>query len=439
MKRRLKKKLRIRPESVQFDSRSRLDRAAGVVRDCKILGMESRHGYGYTPGAMKKAIPLYEGSRVNVDHPDRKTPGASRSYRDRFGSFRNVRYESGDGLRGDFKFNAKHPIADQFMYDVENDPANCGFSHNATGPLSRKEGRLVCESIEAVRSVDLVADAATTASLFEGKPRMKIKSSKTRTRKAAKFNRRTVGRKLLEGGFKKKMIHRLLEAMDAATAPPSGGGGGGGGGSSVDSVLGLLKPILENPNITVEDSIKQVNKVLKALKDMIPGGSNKDKSGAGAGADTGGDTSMMAGLGDDDDADERDRLEDDADNDDDPPARGKKGKRDRNNRRQRPAPSNLESRLARLEAREERIAVRELCDSEGFKPTEKQLKLLLACEDDNTRQDLLESWTDADNSPARRGRIRSGKAKSRDFVEGSNGGKPRSYKDSKDWAAGLMD
>lgn len=429
MTKKFKSLTRIQPESVQFDSKTRIDKEKGIVYGCKILGMESRHGYRYTRGAMKGAIQLYEGARVNVDHPDRKTPGASRSYRDRFGSFRNVHFVEGDGLRGNFHYNKKHAVTEQFEYDAEHDPANCGFSHNASGPLVRRDGGLVCESIEAVRSVDLVADAATTNSLFEGKERMKIKKV---AKPKLKFNRATLKKRLMEGGFKRRTIRALLEDIDASGAPS--GGGASASPSSVDSVLGLLKPILENPGISVESSIKQVNKVLKALKDMIPGGSEKDKAGSGAGADP---VPAMEDDGDDEEADEDDRLEadpdDDADDDtddddttDERPARKKT----------KPAKSDREilKRLSRLEAREEKVSVTELCTAEGFKPTDKQMNLLLQCDDDDTRKDLIESWQEVDGSGRR---IRS-KGKSRDFIEGS-GGKPIRYKDAKDWAAELVD
>jgi hypothetical protein len=58
MKRKLKTLKGIRPESVQFDNKSRLNKEQGIVKDCKILGMSSRHGYRYTAGAMKEAVGL---------------------------------------------------------------------------------------------------------------------------------------------------------------------------------------------------------------------------------------------------------------------------------------------------------------------------------------------------------------------------------------------
>src|SRR5688500_15526507 len=140
--------------------RQRLDRERGVGCGVKVLGPQSAHGYGYKASAMRGAVKLYEGKAVNIDHPeDRKNLGASRSYRDRFGVLRNVRYVEDRGLFGDLHYNRGHQIARQFEWDVEHTPNNLGLSHNATGKPS-SDGDFV-ESIESVRSVDLVADPAT--------------------------------------------------------------------------------------------------------------------------------------------------------------------------------------------------------------------------------------------------------------------------------------
>jgi hypothetical protein len=50
---------------------------------------------------------------------------------------------------------------------VENDPRNVGFSHRAYGRGHHVGARYLVEEIAVVRSVDLVADPATTRGLFE--------------------------------------------------------------------------------------------------------------------------------------------------------------------------------------------------------------------------------------------------------------------------------
>ena len=83
---------------------------------------------------MAKALPLYEGMRVNVDHVD---PGQRRSLRDRIGLIKNVTLKE-DGLYGDFHFNPKHALAEQIAWDAENAPQNLGFSHDTRGGTAKR-------------------------------------------------------------------------------------------------------------------------------------------------------------------------------------------------------------------------------------------------------------------------------------------------------------
>lgn len=138
----------------------------GIVEGVKILSPVSTNGRVYGLDAIRKAVPLYEGARVNVDHGPAGTH--QRSYGDRFGSLRNVRIDADGGLRGDLKFNPRHRLAEQFAWDAVHDPAACGLSHNVEGKTVRTaDGTLLVEEIVRVRSVDLVADPATVLSLYE--------------------------------------------------------------------------------------------------------------------------------------------------------------------------------------------------------------------------------------------------------------------------------
>jgi hypothetical protein len=139
----------------------------GLIRGVKILGLESKNGRVYTKEAVARAMSLYEGVKVNVDHP-KGDPSAQRSYGDRMGVMQNVRLGQGDtGLFGDFKFNPKHALAEQLKWDAQNSPGNVGFSHNALAKITKRGGKAVVEEITRVQSVDLVADPATTRGLFE--------------------------------------------------------------------------------------------------------------------------------------------------------------------------------------------------------------------------------------------------------------------------------
>jgi len=142
-------------------------REEGVIKNVKLIGFESKNGRSYPPSVLKAAVHLYEGAKVNIDHPERD-PAQPRKYSERFGVIRNVRFVEGQGNFGDFHFNPKHSLAEQVCWDAEHNPEALGFSHNAFLKVgSVKQGKEVIEQIVSIRSMDLVADPATTKSLFE--------------------------------------------------------------------------------------------------------------------------------------------------------------------------------------------------------------------------------------------------------------------------------
>jgi hypothetical protein len=146
---------------------AKIDRQTGVMRNCKLIGFESRNGRIYPPEVLRGAVHLYEGAKVNIDHPERG-PMAERKISDRIGVIRNARFVEGRGVYGDFHYNPHHPMAERVVWDAENNPSAMGFSHNATMRTGKsKNGMEVVVEIIAIRSIDLVADPATTTSLFE--------------------------------------------------------------------------------------------------------------------------------------------------------------------------------------------------------------------------------------------------------------------------------
>lgn len=142
-----------------------VDKEASVIRGVKLIGLESRNGRSYPGSVLKAAVPHYEGVKVNIDHPDK--PTAPRSLLSRSGVIRSARYLEGKGVFGDYHFNPKHQAAEQIAWDAENNPSAVGFSHNANLRISTKKGKSIVEAIAGVRSLDLVADPATTSGFFE--------------------------------------------------------------------------------------------------------------------------------------------------------------------------------------------------------------------------------------------------------------------------------
>lgn len=155
-------------EYAQSPSGLRVDRDAGVIRGVKIIGLQSRNGHRYTHQALVDAKGRYEGVKVNIDHPDRSNPHAERKVSERFGKLMGVEARE-DGLYGDLHYIKSHPLAPVVADAAESSTLGdaFGLSHNATVRESQQNGEVVFEAITAVRSVDLVADPATTRGIFE--------------------------------------------------------------------------------------------------------------------------------------------------------------------------------------------------------------------------------------------------------------------------------
>jgi hypothetical protein len=143
-----------------------VDREKGIIPDVRVLGLHSVNGREYLPEAVRKAAPLYEGAKVNKNHPKGQAT-QPRDYDDRMGKIVNVRVDSDGGLSGDLHFNPKHALAEQLCWDAEHAPENVGLSHNVSAKTRMDGDLLVVEEITAVTSVDIVADSGTTKSLFE--------------------------------------------------------------------------------------------------------------------------------------------------------------------------------------------------------------------------------------------------------------------------------
>jgi len=147
----------------------RVDTEAGIIYGVKVLGPRSRNGRVYEDAAIRKALPLYEGVTVNINHvrPDLKTGAhVERPMQDRWGVLRNVRYKEGS-IYADLHYIKSHPMTQQLVEAAQRFPEIFGLSHDAGGDEQLIDGeRRVVEMYE-VKSVDVVADPATNEGLFE--------------------------------------------------------------------------------------------------------------------------------------------------------------------------------------------------------------------------------------------------------------------------------
>src|SRR3954463_1862378 len=144
----------------------RVDRAAGVARGVKLFGPSPGNGRRYRENALVDAVALYEGAKVNINHP-KGHPLSPRDYQDRLGVVRGVQFRTGEGLFGDLHFNPRHALSEQLVWDAEHAPQNVGMSHNVLARTKQLGDETVVEAITKVQSIDLVADPATTKGLYE--------------------------------------------------------------------------------------------------------------------------------------------------------------------------------------------------------------------------------------------------------------------------------
>lgn len=242
----------------------RVDRDRGIIFGVKLLGKHSPNTHGidgvtgteYTDDALRGAVQVYEGRKVNIDHPPRDNPTKDRSAYDRIGKLFNVRVQE-DGLYADLKMLKKHPMADRVMEAAETMPDAYGLSHNALGRGTVKDGRYIITEIPTVRSVDLVADAGTTRSLFESE--QPIPETKT-IRQALES--------LLPDA--KPRLNRLFEMGDylkpdmaMGDAPPAAGEEAGHEEHLGNAVVAILK----DDSLDMAAKRKKVLAVLKLLDD----------------------------------------------------------------------------------------------------------------------------------------------------------------------------
>ena len=144
----------------------RIDREAGVIRGVKILGKISKNRREYTQAALEEAAGHYSGIKVNLNHPSAQEIKKSRGVESWIGTLENIAIHA-DGVYGDLHLLRSHPYTPVIIEAAERHPGKFGLSHNADCSGFNARGKAVIESVEKVRSVDLVSSPATTGGLFE--------------------------------------------------------------------------------------------------------------------------------------------------------------------------------------------------------------------------------------------------------------------------------
>ena len=240
----------------------RVDHTRAIVKGVKILGTHSRNrgGYEYSPAALQQAATFYENIRVNLDHPSRDRPNENRSVKDWVGHLQNCRVTP-SGVIGDLCLIKSHPFTPAILEAAETRPNQFGLSHNGDGTIVTRGGKRVVESIEHVRSVDIVCNPATNSSLFES-----LGSTRTPTRKSVDLSavRCIVRDPELMGVTKLAVIgtllRPLLEMDGMADSDPTGTPH-----ESTDLESNVID-VIRDSSLSVEQKLKRISELLNDSK-----------------------------------------------------------------------------------------------------------------------------------------------------------------------------
>lgn len=163
-------------EDIHRGKPERVDRENGIIYGVRVCGNVSENGRRYLQEALIAAIPLYEGRSVRIDHPAK--PQDNRPVTSIFGKLVNVREDKErGGLQADLHFVKSHDLAEFVCEVAERMSDQLGLSHNAEGDGVDRDGTFIVNKIHEIRSVDIVADPATTKGLFESRQPMNFKES----------------------------------------------------------------------------------------------------------------------------------------------------------------------------------------------------------------------------------------------------------------------
>lgn len=364
-------------ENVRSPGAHKVDREKGVIYGVKVIGIESANGRRYTRQALKLATKLYEGVKVNFDHPT--DPDDPRSSYDRFGKLVNVRFKDGDdseaGLYGDLLFLTAHPMATRICEAAaDQEKADFyGLSHNAQGLGSMADdGVYVVEEITEVRHVDIVADAATTKSLYESQQKSPMK--------------RTLSQWLVECDLDDKVKAKMQEMVEADEMPdvemdlpsddvePTDALSQG----IYDAILAICK----DDGMDAQTKAKKITKILKTHEQLLGHVSDDEEPVEESDDEESKEDDMAEGEGEgDDDKKKKDDV-----------AEGK-------TKPKTPAAPAVDEKDARIAELERQVKARELCESASIVPDKVLLKALARCTDETEMQELIEREQTGKNRP----------------------------------------
>src|SRR5436190_9194410 len=255
---------------ITFSDTHSVDRDAGVIRGVRVLGRRSRNGREYSDKALREAARLYQGIGVNLNHADRRESPLERplerAVEAGFGWLEAVEVRA-DGVYGDLHFFKSHPQAAMIVEAAERNPRRFGLSHHAEGHVARLNGKNVVESIEHVRSVDMVQNPATNAGLFESEeiPMQKtMRQILTETHGglfAALLQDPLLESLFLEGGAQARMADASLDLAPDA----------GDDDQVATAFKSMIDSVLDDASLDLKARLAKIRDILKAQEKLTGG------------------------------------------------------------------------------------------------------------------------------------------------------------------------
>lgn len=249
-------------EQVEVDGR--IDRAAGIIRNVKLISKFSKNDREYSDQALDSFVVLCVNRPVMFEHKKNEDgTAAPRQVREIVGWIANPRRQA-DSVYGDFHVVKSHSLAD-FLFEIaERNSTLAGFSQTARGKVRYLDnGAEFVEELVEVVSLDLVSDPATTQGLFESFDKQKreavMSKRKTIREFVAGLKKTTPGRKTLwemveapafDGEVDTEKLEEMDESDQAKEALRSAINELIDNGATVDdivaSILAMLTPVQES-------------------------------------------------------------------------------------------------------------------------------------------------------------------------------------------------
>ena len=240
-----------------------IDEENGVIKRVRVLGHESKNRRRYPEAVMRAAVPLYNGVKVKLNHPDPDDENSERQVQENFGVLQNPFYQD-NAIYADHLFPPKHSYSGSYVDACRRYSTALGFSHNAVGEFHLDDdGWQIVEEVTEVVSADIVDSPATNKGIFESQ-RERTVARKINIRKAlAHTPKSNVHKALLQE------IEAGAIAPDLAVDLPVDAGEVASEEDSVKAAFrSAVMALFDDDSLNAEATMAAIKKVIKTHEEV---------------------------------------------------------------------------------------------------------------------------------------------------------------------------